>query len=78
MFKAAKVNVFISTIDQITLDNVKVITCRYKSTDNYLSTLQSPAALQRILAPAKLIVLVLWPIALLYWISLTTHHESGW
>ncbi len=42
-------NIFLSTIDQITMCNMKGATCGDKPTDNYNPTLQFPLALQSVL-----------------------------
>ena len=48
--KAALINIFILTVDQMTMCNVKGVACSDEPTENYHSNLQFPPALQTVLA----------------------------
>ncbi len=50
IFKAALINIFVLTIDQMTLCNVKGVPGSDEPTENYHPTLQFPSALRSILA----------------------------
>lgn len=66
LIKAALINIFTLTMDQVTMCNIKGVTCSDESTENYHQ-------LSLHFSIFQLIILVLLPSTVPFWFSLRSH-----